>query len=128
METVPERKEIRSFLEDTFRTMDAVLAGQRAELKASEIGVVKYVGYGIARVGGLPHIKAEEIVLFPENLQGLVFNIDPDEIGVILLGAGEHLQTGAEVRRTGQVLGTPVGEDLIGRMVDAIGRPLDHPG
>ena len=128
METVPERKEIRSFLEDTFRTMDAVLAGQRAELRASGIGVVKYVGYGIARVGGLPHIKAEEIVLFPENLQGLVFNIDPDEIGVILLGAGEHLQTGAEVRRTGQVLGTPVGEDLIGRMVDAIGRPLDHPG
>ena len=89
---------------------------------------MKYVGYGIARVAGLPHIRAEEIVLFPKNLQGLAFNIDPEEIGVILLGSGEHLHTGAEVRRTGRVLDTPVGDDLIGRMVDAIGRPLDHPG
>ncbi len=94
MENAPKREEIRSFLEDTFKTMDAVLTEQHAELRTSEIGVVKYVGYGIVRVGGLPHIKAEEIVLFPNQLQGLVFNIDPDEIGVILLGAGGDLHAG----------------------------------
>jgi F-type H+/Na+-transporting ATPase subunit alpha len=127
MENAPKREEIRSFLEDTFKTMDAVLMEQHAELRTSEIGVVKYVGYGIVRVGGLPHIKAEELVLFPNQLQGLVFNIDPDEIGVILLGAGGDLHAGVEARRTGRVLDTPVGEDLIGRMVDAIGRPLDRP-
>jgi F-type H+/Na+-transporting ATPase subunit alpha len=117
---------LRSFLEGTFKTMDAVLSEQHAELRQSEIGVVKYVGYGIVRVGGLPNIKAEELVMFPKNLRGLVFNIDPDEIGVILLGPGEGLQTGAEVKRTGRVLDTPVGEDLIGRTLDAVGRPLDN--
>ncbi len=128
MGNAPERKEIRSFLEDTFKAMDAVRLQQHGELKTSEVGVVNYVGYGIVRVAGLPHIRAEEIVLFPKNLRGLAFNIDPDEIGVILLGAGERLHAGSEARRTGRVLDTPVGEDLIGRMVDAIGRPLDRPG
>jgi F-type H+/Na+-transporting ATPase subunit alpha len=128
MEKASERKEVTSFLEETFKAMDAVLLDQHAELKTSEVGVVKYVGYGIVRVAGLPHIRAEELVLFPKNLQGLAFNIDPDEIGIILLGSGEHLHAGAEARRTGRVLDTPVGEDLIGRMVDAIGRPLDRPG
>ncbi len=124
----PEKEEIKSFLNDTFKTMDAVLSDQNAELKQREVGVVKYVGYGIVRVGGLPHIKAEELVLFPKNLQGLVFNIDPDEIGVILLGPSEHIQTGMEVRRTERVLDTPVGEELIGRVVNAVGHPLDNLG
>jgi F-type H+-transporting ATPase subunit alpha len=124
----PEREEIKSFLEETFKTMDNVLSDQHAELKQREVGIVKYVGNGIVRVGGLPHIRAEELVLFPKNLQGLVFNIDPEEIGVILLGASEHVQAGTEVRRTNRILDTPVGEDLIGRVVDAVGRPLDSQG
>ncbi|MCE5263068.1 MAG: alternate F1F0 ATPase, F1 subunit alpha [Deltaproteobacteria bacterium] len=117
-----------SFFDDTFRTLDAALSDQHAELRQREVGVVKYVGYGIVRVGGLPNIKAEELVLFPKNLQGLVFNIDPDEIGVILLGPGEGLQAGTEVQRTGRVLDTSVGFDLIGKIVDAIGHPLDDLG
>ncbi|MFB3926491.1 MAG: alternate F1F0 ATPase, F1 subunit alpha [Syntrophales bacterium] len=128
MDSASEREEIKSFLEGTFRTMDSVLSDQQQELRRREIGTVKYVGQGIVRVSGLPNIRAEEIVLFPRNLQGLVFNIDPEEIGVILLGPSEHVQTGMEVGRTGRVLDTPVGEDLIGRVVDAIGRPLDGLG
>jgi F-type H+/Na+-transporting ATPase subunit alpha len=124
----PEKKQLMTFMEETFKTLDAALSDQHAELRQREVGVVKYVGYGIVRVGGLPNIKSEELVLFPKNLQGLVFNIDPDEIGVILLGPGEGLQAGAEVRRTGRVLDTPVGFDLIGKIVDAIGRPLDNMG
>jgi F-type H+-transporting ATPase subunit alpha len=127
-ETTPEAEQIKTFLTDTFRTMDDVLARQEAELKDREIGVVQYVGYGIVRVDGLPNIRADELVLFPDNLQGLVFNIDPEEIGVILLGPSEHLGTGDEVRRTGRVLDVPVGEALIGRVVDALGRPLDNAG
>jgi F-type H+-transporting ATPase subunit alpha len=123
-----EKEQIMTFFEDTFKTLDAALSDQHAELRQREVGVVKYVGYGIVRVGGLPNIKSEELVLFPQNLQGLVFNIDPDEIGVILLGPGEGLQAGTEVRRTGRVLDTPVGYDLIGKIVDAIGRPLDNLG
>ncbi|MGE5799321.1 MAG: F0F1 ATP synthase subunit alpha, partial [Syntrophaceae bacterium] len=102
-----DREELKSFLEDTFKTMDAVLSDQDAELKQREVGLVHYVGHGIVRVSGLPNIKAEELVMFPKNLQGLVFNIDPDDIGVILLGPSEHLTAGSEVRRTERVLDTP---------------------
>jgi F-type H+-transporting ATPase subunit alpha len=123
-----DREELKTFLEDTFKTMDAVLSDQDVELKQREVGVVHYVGHGIVRVSGLPNIKAEELVMFPKNLQGLVFNIDPDDIGVILLGPSEHLTAGSEVRRTERVLDTPVGEALIGRVVDALGRPLDNQG
>jgi F-type H+-transporting ATPase subunit alpha len=121
-----DKEQLLGFFNDTFRTLDAALSDQHAELSRREVGVVKYVGYGIVRVGGLPNIRAEELVLFPKNLQGLVFNIDPDEIGVILLGPGEGLQAGTEVRRTGRVLDTAVGYDLIGQIVDAIGHPLDR--
>ncbi len=127
--TMPgEKEELKDFLDETFKTMDAVLADQHPELTQREVGLVHYVGYGIVRVSGLPNIKAEEVVLFPKNVQGLVFNIDPEEIGVILLGPSEHLNSGSEVRRTGRVLDVPVGESLIGRVVDAIGRPLDNQG
>ena len=127
--TMPgEKEELKDFLDDTFKTMDAVLADQHPELTQREVGLVNYVGYGIVRVSGLPNIRSEEIVLFPKNVQGLVFNIDPEEIGVILLGASEHLNSGSEVRRTGRILDVPVGESLIGRVVDAIGRPLDNQG
>jgi F-type H+-transporting ATPase subunit alpha len=123
-----EKEELKAFLDDAFQTMDNILARQEAELRDREIGIVKYVGYGIVRVGGLPNIRADELVLFPGNLQGLVFNIDPEEIGVILLGHSEGLNAGAEVRRTDRVLDVPVGESLIGRVVDALGRPLDNQG
>jgi F-type H+-transporting ATPase subunit alpha len=123
-----EKNELKALLDGTFRTMDDVLARQEAELREREVGVVSYVGYGIVRVEGLPTIRADELVIFPQNLQGLVFNIDPKEIGVILLGPTGDLRAGAEVRRTGRVLDVPVGEGLIGRVVDALGVPLDDRG
>ena len=123
-----EKEELKEFLDDTFKTMDRVLEDQHPELREREVGLVRYVGHGIVRVGGLPNIKAEEVVLFPKNVQGLVFNIDPEEIGIILLGPSEHIVAGSEVRRTGRILDVPVGEGLIGRVVDAIGRPLDNQG
>ena len=126
--TATEKDELKTFLDGTFRTLDNVLTRQEAELRDREVGVVSYVGYGIVRVDGLPSIRADELVLFPKNLQGLVFNIDPEEIGVILLGHSGDLSAGTEVRRTGRVLDVPVGESLIGRVVDAMGLPLDGQG
>jgi F-type H+-transporting ATPase subunit alpha len=123
-----EKNELKVFLDGTFRTLDDVLARQEAELREHEVGVVSYVGYGIVRVEGLPSIRADELVLFPQNLQGLTFNIDPQEIGVILLGPTGDLRAGAEVRRTGRILDVPVGEALIGRVVNALGVPLDDSG
>lgn len=128
MERSKGNRDLVEFLGKTFGTMEDLLAKQEMELKEREFGIVTYVGYGIVRVTGLPNIMAEEIVLFPRNLQGLVFNVDPEEIGVILLGHGEELKAGDEVRRTGRVLDVPVGEALLGRVVNALGYPLDGKG
>jgi len=120
--------EFKAFLDETFTTLDRVLQGFKPELRVHEVGTVKYVGQGIARVEGLPSVKSEELVRFPGNLLGMVFNVDPTEVGVILLDESEDLKAGAEVRRTGRVLDIPVGKELLGRVVDAMGSPLDDQG
>ncbi len=126
--TAQAKGELVGFISEAFQRLDQILVTQRPELTQREVGVVDFVGHGIVRVSGLPNVRSEEIVRFPGDVFGLVFNIDPEEIGVILLNAGEHLKTGQEVRRTGRVLDVPVGEELLGRVVDAMGRPLDNKG
>jgi len=123
-----DSKELKTFLDETFSTMEKILEEQNPELRQYEVGTVQFVGRDIARVGGLPHIRAEELVRFSGNYMGLVFNVDPKEIGVILLDPSEHLQVGSEVHRTKRVLDVPVGEALLGRVVDPLGRPLDGLG
>ncbi len=119
---------LNTSLEDTFEKLDAALSGHKQELKPEEVGIVDYVGRGIARVSGLSNVRSEELVSFPGDLMGMVFNVDPDETGIIMLDASELINAGAEVHRTGRVLDIPVGEALLGRVVDAIGRPLDNLG
>ncbi len=97
-------------------------------LTLQEYGVVTYIGQGIARVRGLPHVGSEELLRFQGDLLGMTFNLDPDDIGVILLDDPAGVESGSEVRRTYRVLDTPVGEGLIGRVVDPLGRPLDGAG
>ena len=126
MKTEPEG--LKVFLDHTFTILDHALGEFRPELKAHEVGVVKYVSQGISRVEGLPRVRSEELVRFPGNLLGMVFNVDPKEVGVVLLDKSDPLRAGAEVRRTGKVLDVPVGEALLGRVVDAMGRPLDKNG
>ena len=123
-----ESEELKNFLDDTFETMDQVLEKQNPELRQLEVGQVEFVGRDIARVSGLPHVQAEEMVRFTGNYMGLVFNIDLKEIGVVLLDPSENLQVGSEVQRTKRVLDVPVGEGLLGRVVDPLGRPLDGMG
>jgi F-type H+-transporting ATPase subunit alpha len=119
---------LSSFLEGTFTDLDDVLRGYRAELKTQEVGTVKSLGYGIARVEGLPGVRSEELVSFPDNVLGMVLNVDATEVGVILLGESPTLKAGFEVKRTRRILEVPVGRGLIGRLVDPMGRPLDGLG
>ncbi|MCX7982995.1 MAG: alternate F1F0 ATPase, F1 subunit alpha [Syntrophales bacterium] len=123
-----DEKVLFGTLEDTFQLMERLIKDESPRINQREVGVVHFVGQGIVRAWGLPHVKAEEIVRFPGHTMGYVFNIDPDEIGIILLGPTEQMRAGVEVRRTGRVLDVPVGEDLLGRVVDALGRPLDGLG
>jgi F-type H+-transporting ATPase subunit alpha len=95
------------------------------QLQSHEVGRIVNVSTGIAQVSGLPGVGFEELILFPGGLLGIAFNVDEDEIGVILLGDYQHLHAGDEVERTGRVMDVPVGDALLGRVIDPLGNPLD---
>jgi F-type H+-transporting ATPase subunit alpha len=122
------RGQLTAAFDDIFKIFDRVRENHKPKLTLEQIGTVKQIGHGIARVNGLPGAKSEELVRFPGDVLGMVFNLDPDEIGIILLGEGKDLSAGDEVQRTGRVLDVGVGEALLGRVIDPIGQPLDNHG
>ncbi len=98
-------------------------------LKAVDVGTVQEVGDGIARCTGLPNVQASELVEFTKTgTLGMALNLDENEVGVIILGDYQAIEEGDTVRSTGRVISVPVGEALIGRVVDPLGRPLDGKG
>lgn len=99
-----------------------------SSLEIAEKGKVLSIGDGIARVYGLNNAMSSELLEFPEQTIGLVLNLEEDQVGVALLGSYVHIQEGDEVKRTGRILEVPVGEELLGRVVDPLGRPLDGKG
>jgi F-type H+-transporting ATPase subunit alpha len=113
---------------EAFAAIGQAVAEQRAELRATEVGEVTWVTSGIARVRGLPGVRAEELLRFRGGLLGIAASLEPDGIGVILLGDIARLRAGDEARRTGRVIDVPVGPALLGRVVDAMGHPLDERG
>ncbi len=117
-----------ALLDQTFRRLRHVVDTHRPELVPVEIGTVTSVGRGVARLTGIPHARSEELLRFPAGNLGLAFNLEPASIDVILLDDAETLAVGDEVRRTGRVVDVPVGDGLIGRVVDPVGRPLDGHG
>jgi len=104
------------------------IKGLKYDLEMQEVGVVVEVGDGIARVYGLEGAMASEIVEFPDEIYGLVLNLEEESVGVALFGESERVQEGDEVRRTRRVLETPAGDGMLGRVVDPLGRPLDGKG
>src|SRR5271155_1228139 len=98
------------------------------QLTPHEVGVVTDVSTGVAMVSGLPSVGFEELVKFPGGLLGIAFNVDENEIGVVLLGDYWQLHVGDEVERTGRVMDVAVGDGLLGRVIDPLGRPLDGKG
>jgi F-type H+/Na+-transporting ATPase subunit alpha len=97
-------------------------------LAPREFGTIATVSTAIANVTGLPGAQFEELVRFPGGLLGIAFNLDADEVGVILLGDCQSLRAGDEVERTGRVMDVPVGDGLLGRVIDPVARPLDGKG
>lgn len=120
--------EMNSVLNETFAALDSLQSSHPFELKLTETGQVTSVGRGVARVNGLKDARSEELLRFPGNQLGMAFNLDANEIGVILLDQNDSLAAGDEVRRTHRVLDVPVGNSLIGRVVDPVGRALDGLG
>ncbi|MFO1424324.1 MAG: hypothetical protein U1F70_11875 [Candidatus Competibacteraceae bacterium] len=112
-------------LPDWFAHFDAALSGYRPPAHPVEIGTVATVGQGVARVRGLPGVAAMERVRFADDSTGIAFDLDVTETGIVLLRDQGGLRAGATVERTGQVVDTPVGMELLGRVVNALGESLD---
>jgi F-type H+-transporting ATPase subunit alpha len=93
-----------------------------------EVGRVIETGDGVARVAGLPRTMANELLEFPNKLLGVAFNLDEAEIGCIIFGEAANIEEGDPVKQTGRILSVPVGEGFLGRVVDALGRPIDDKG
>lgn len=115
----------RKAVREAFDLFFDVVSQQTAELRPRETGLVTEVQRGIAEVVGLPNVQSDEVLRFAAGRRGFAFNLDRDEVGCVLLDESQQLQAGTRVERTGTVLDTPVGEELLGRVIDPIGRPLD---
>ena len=100
--------------------------GQEAEV--SEVGQVLSVGDGIARVYGLDNVQAGEMVEFPGGIRGMALNLESDNVGVVIFGNDRDIKEGDTVKRTGAIVDVPVGKGLLGRVVDALGNPIDGKG
>ncbi|WP_395173408.1 F0F1 ATP synthase subunit alpha [Roseibium alexandrii] len=113
--------EISAILKDQIKSF-----GQEAEV--SEVGQVLSVGDGIARVYGLDKVQAGEMVEFPGGIKGMALNLESDNVGVVIFGSDRDIKEGDTVKRTGAIVEVPVGKGLLGRVVDALGNPIDGKG
>jgi len=99
-----------------------------SKIAVDEVGTVVTLGDGIARVHGLDKVMAGELLSFPHDVAGIAMNLEEDQVGVVLLGEYTEIKEGDEVKRTGRIMSVPVGDALIGRVVDSLGRPIDDKG
>src|ERR671938_446055 len=114
--------EITSILKSRIEGLD------EGQADLTEVGTVLSVADGIARVHGLENAEAFEMLELPHDVTGLALNLESDNVGVVLFGPWEHVVEGDTVKRTGKLLEIPVGEELLGRIVDPLGNPLDGKG
>ncbi len=126
MSTAPES--LQSVLAHAFHGLRGARETFTPEFVPREVGTITSISTGIAIVSGLPSVGFDELVKFPGGVFGVAFNVDEDAIGVVLLGEYWHLHAGDEVERTGRVMDVAVGDGLLGRVIDPLGRPLDGNG
>jgi F-type H+/Na+-transporting ATPase subunit alpha len=122
------RDHLEGIFEDVFEGLAQTRTSFQVDLKLKEIGTVISVATGFTRVAGLPGVGLDELVVFPGDVLGIAFNIDAEEVGVVLLGEYADIQAGDPVQRTGRVMDVAVGDALLGRVIDPLCRPLDGKG
>jgi F-type H+/Na+-transporting ATPase subunit alpha len=123
-----EPETLQAVFDTAFARMSRVRERFTPELMPREVGTITEIFTGIAKVAGLPSVGFEELVKFPGDVFGIAFDVDEDEVGVVLLGDYWHLRAGDEVERTGRVMDVAVGDGLVGRVIDPLGQPLDGKG
>lgn len=120
-----EVNNLKSIFNQAISLLDKATESYSPQIEFKEIGNIMSISTGIAKVSGLPGVCSDELISFPGHVYGIAFNVDPDEIGVVLLGDYWHLKAGDEVMRTNRVMDVAVGDELVGRVIDPLGRPLD---
>jgi F-type H+-transporting ATPase subunit alpha len=123
-----EPESLQNDFDGAFADISQVLEAFTPKLTPREVGAVTSVATGIVKVSGLPGVGFDEVLTFPGDVLGIAFNVDADEIGVVLLGEYSQIHAGDEVQRTGRVMDVAVGDGLLGRVIDPLGRPLDGRG
>jgi len=114
--------------QDIASALRRALEGYEPSLEKQQVGRITEVGDGIARIAGLPDVAVNELLEFEGGVQGLALNLDEDSIGAVVLGELEHIEEGQAVRATGSILSVPVGDELLGRVVNPLGEPIDGRG
>ena len=104
------------------------IANFGTEAEVAEIGQVLSVGDGIARVHGLDKVQAGEMVEFPGGIRGMALNLETDNVGIVIFGDDRGIKEGDTVKRTGSIVDVPVGKGILGRVMDALGNPIDGAG
>ncbi|MGB5096274.1 MAG: alternate F1F0 ATPase, F1 subunit alpha, partial [Porticoccaceae bacterium] len=123
-----EPQTLQEIIDRAFADLGQAREDSAPQLVLCEVGTITSIATGIAKVAGLPGVGFEEVLRFPGDVYGIAFNVDEDEIGAVLLGDYWELHAGDEVERRGHVVDIPVGEGLIGRIINPLGRPLDGNG
>lgn len=113
---------------DIVKTIENEIKSLKTRAVRESVGTVTEVGDGIARIEGLSDVQYSELISFGKNLYGLALNLEEDSVGAVILGDFRSVKEGVEVKTTGHILEVPVGEEMVGRVVDALGTPLDGKG
>src|SRR5437879_3572533 len=104
------------------------IEGYESKITVDEVGTVISLGDGIARVYGLDKVMAGELLSFPHGIAGIAMNLEEDQVGVVLLGEYTEIKEGDEVKRTGRIMSVPVGDALVGSVVNSLGEAIDDKG
>lgn len=123
-----ELESLQNVFDSAFAGISEALEAYTPQLKPREVGIITSIATGIAKVSGLSGVGFEEVLRFSGDVYGIAFNVDENEIGVVLLGDYWQLHAGDEVERRGHVMDVPVGDGLIGRIINPMGQPLDSNG
>jgi F-type H+-transporting ATPase subunit alpha len=115
-------------MSNLLQELESEIAGLKTSVAKSNVGTVRQIGDGVAKIEGLSDVMLNEMIEFPGGVYGLALNLEETEVGAVLLGTGENVKEGDEVRTTGRLLQVPVGKQLLGRVVDALGQPIDGKG
>ena len=115
-------------ISNILQEIESQIAGLKTAVTKSNVGIVREIGDGAAKIEGLSDVMLNEMIEFPGGVYGLALNLEETEVGCVLLGSGENIKAGDEVRTTGRLLSVPVGKSLLGRVVNALGQAIDGKG